>query len=122
MRLPIFLLSVATLTAGMASAQTTLVTIINPVFTDDTLQCSPGPNCYSAGITGWICGPNTQTFKMSTTEYQNAPPEGLYVAALGDTAVTGSILQTLGATVQANKTMCSSLPLERARGLPIYRL
>lgn len=42
--------------------------------------------------------------KASTAEFRSAPPEGLYVAALGNTESTDAILRTLGATVQANVT------------------
>jgi len=37
-----------------ASAQTTAIPIFNPVFNVDTLQCSPGFNCFQYGITGWV--------------------------------------------------------------------
>jgi hypothetical protein len=66
------------------------------------LSGSPGANEY--GITGWISGPVTGTFKASTTQYPSAPTTGVYCAYVGSAQgySSGSILQTLGATVQAN--------------------
>jgi len=49
-----------------------------------------------------VVGPNTGVAKFSTVQYPAAPPAGSYVAYIGDSAYTGSILQTLGATLQAN--------------------
>jgi hypothetical protein len=70
----------------------------------DVLTCSPGANCFQYGITGWVTGPNTWSLKCSTAQFPSAPPTGLYVAAIGNSDSSGSILQTLGATVQANTT------------------
>jgi len=97
------LLPLATLVLWTASAQTS-IPIFNPVFQDDTLECNPGSNCGYSGITGWIIGPGTNISKFSTSQYPGAPAEGVFVAAIGNSSVTGSILQTLGATVQANTT------------------
>jgi hypothetical protein len=81
------------------------IPIMNSRFNLDVLACSPGYDCYgNAGITGWVCGPNTSIQKMSTAQYPNAPSTGLTVGSLGNTTGTGSVLQTLGATVQANTT------------------
>ena len=97
------LLSLAALFMGVLSAQTPVsIPIINAIFQDDPLSCSPGYYCESQNITGWIVGPVTGVQKMSTAEYPSAPVDGLYVAYIGSSAATGSILQTLGATVQAN--------------------
>ncbi len=105
MKLTAFVLPIVALINGIASAQTpTAIPIINPSFIDDQLQCTPGASCFAFGITGWLCGPNTGMYKASTAEYRSAPPEGLYLAAIGGTAATGSIMQTLGDTVQANVT------------------
>jgi hypothetical protein len=104
MRLPIFVLpAFALIGIGIASAQVT-VPILNPVFSVDQLSCSPGGGCNSLNITEWLCGPQTYVLKASTTQFKIAPAEGLYVAALGTTAATGSISQTLGDTLQANVT------------------
>jgi hypothetical protein len=46
---------------------------------------------------------------MSRAQYPNAPPTGLYCAAIGNSSSSGSILQTLGATVQANTTYILTL-------------
>ena len=91
--------------ATIASAQTPVsIPILNPVFADDQLSCSPGYYCDSLGITGWSIGPQTYVQKMSSTQFKVAPQSGLYVAAIGNTSSTGSILQTTGDTVQANVT------------------
>jgi hypothetical protein len=90
---------------GNAFAQATNIPILNPQFNTDELACSPGSDCYgNAGITGWICGPTVSVTKMSTAQYPNAPSTGLTVGAIGNTTGSGSVLQTLGATVQANTT------------------
>jgi hypothetical protein len=95
------LLALAVLTTGIVSAQTTTsIPIFNPFFVDDQIACSPG--CSYPGISGWICGASNSLFKASTIQYPEAPQEGLYVAAIGYSNATGSILQTLGDTVQAN--------------------
>ena len=56
------------------------------------------------GISGWLVGPQTNTVKFGTQQYPIAPAAGIHLAALGNSNATGSILQTLGATVQANTT------------------
>lgn len=96
------------LLASPAAAQVS-IPILNPKFDMDLLTCSPGTNCYQYGITGWVTGPNTGVQKMSATQYPGAPPTGLYCAYVGGSPVSGSILQTLGATVQANTTYILTL-------------
>ena len=94
-----------------ASATTTPVPIpiLNPRFDIDVLTCSPGSNCDQYGITGWITGPSTYVAKFSSTQYPHAPSTGLYLAAIGTSSSTGSILQNLAATVQANTTYTLSV-------------
>lgn len=107
-----FWLLMAPLALGIASAQETTtisIPILNPALDMDVLTCSPGYSCYQAGITGWVIGPNTGSQKCSTTQYPNAPAGGLTVAAIGNTGSTGSMLQTLGATVQPNTTYILTL-------------
>jgi hypothetical protein len=106
MKLQTFLIPVAALiTIASASAQVpTSIPVLNPVFDEDQLSCSPGGNCYDSSITGWLVGPATGVLKASTTQYKIAPAQGLYVASLGNSSVTGSILQTTGNTLQANVT------------------
>jgi len=97
------------------------IPILNPRFDIDVLSCSPGNLCYppsGSGITGWICGPETNAQKMSTVQYPDAPPEGLYVVSIGYTYATGSILQTLGATVQANTTYTLTLNVGARADVP----
>jgi hypothetical protein len=108
MRLQTLLLPLAALFMSVLSAQTPVsIPIINAIFQDDTLDCSPG--CSYANLTGWVVGPQTGVFKASTAQYPSAPASGLYVAYLGNTDATGSILQTLSATVQANTTYTLTL-------------
>jgi hypothetical protein len=80
------------------------IPILNPKFDMDVLECSPGGSCARQGVTGWVVGPNTNVQKMSATQYPGAPATGLYAVAIGGSPVSSSILQTLGATVQANTT------------------
>jgi len=97
---------------GTASAQETTtipIPILNPRFDVDVLACSPGGSCYQYGITGWAAGPETYLGKAGTTQYPGAPSTGLYVAIIGNSSATGSILQTLGATLQANTTYILTL-------------
>jgi hypothetical protein len=103
----LLLLVVAASVFGTAFAQETAtsIPILNPKFDMDVLTCSPSNTCGQYGITGWIVGPGTGVAKFSTTQYPGiAPSTGLYVADLGYSATSGSILQTVGATVQANTT------------------
>jgi hypothetical protein len=101
MKIQTLLLSLAALSVWTASAQVN-IPILNPRFNVDVLSGSPGASQY--GITGWITGPYTGVLKASTTQYPGAPTTGFYCAYLGGTATSGSILQTLGTTVQANTT------------------
>ena len=103
-----------------ASGQETTISIsiLNPQFNADELPCTPSANCYNIGITGWLIGPGTSVFKASTTQYPEAPAGGLYVAAIGGTVGTGSILQTLGATLQANTVYKLSLSVGARADLP----
>jgi len=100
------LVLLASVLAWSASAQdaTTPITILNPQFNVDTLGCSPGSNCNSFPITGWIVGPATGLVKASAVQYPGTPADGIYVAYIGGPSVTGSIFQTLGVTVGANVT------------------
>jgi hypothetical protein len=101
----LLLLVVAASVFGTAFAQeaATSIPILNPKFDLDVLTGGPGPPG-QAGITGWVVGPQSGTFKASTNQYPNAPTTGLYCAYVGNNESSGSILQTLGATVQANTT------------------
>ena len=100
------LLPLAIAVLGTASAQDagSAIPILNPQFNVDVLSCAAGSTCNYANATGWLCGPQTWVSKLSSAQFSGVPQEGLYVVALGDTLSTGSILQTLGATVQANTT------------------
>jgi hypothetical protein len=113
-----YLLVLVVLLAGSvlctASAQETAISIpiLNPGFEDDVLACAGGVvYCYEFSITGWLCGPSTSVFKPSTAQFPGGVPGGVNIAMIGGSyasgdviAASGSILQTLGATVQANTT------------------
>jgi hypothetical protein len=103
MTIRVLLLALSAATLWTASAQTSIA-ITNPLFIDDQVKCSSGQLCSGANISGWICGPQTSIAVFSKTQYPNAPAAGLYAAALGYEYGSGSIFQTLGATVQANTT------------------
>ena len=84
-------------------AQEVPIPILNPKFDMDVLPGAPGASQF--GLTGWVVGPQSGVFKASTTQYPGiAPSTGLYCAFIGWSSSSGSILQTLGATVQANTT------------------
>jgi hypothetical protein len=85
------------------------IPILNPTFDGDGLSCGAGAGCYENGATGWLCGPNSGVAKFSTLQYPAAPPSGIFVAAIGDSSVTGSIFQTLGANIEANTTYILTL-------------
>jgi hypothetical protein len=108
MKIQTLLLSLTALSVWTASAQVN-IPILNPKFEMDVLTCSPGYNCFQSGITGWIDGPGTGLGKYSATQFPGTPPTGVYVASIGNSATSGSILQTLGATVQANTTYILTL-------------
>jgi hypothetical protein len=106
MRKYMLLLSFGVASLGMASAQDSTtpvaIPILNSHFDSDELSCAPGSDCAQLSLTGWLCGPNTGVGKMSTVQYPGAPSEGIYVAFIGDSQYTGSILQALGVNLQAN--------------------
>jgi len=97
-------LIVALLWATPGQAQMVKIPVVNPSFTQDTLNCSPGSGCNQYGISAWVTGPQTFILKAGQSQYPSAPPGGLYLAALGTSSATGSIFQQLSATVQANTT------------------
>jgi hypothetical protein len=97
------LLSLAALSTLAASAQVR-IDILNPVFEEDQLTCTAGYSCFEFNISGWICGPETGLQRVSQAEFPGIPAEGIYVAAVGNTGGTGSIVQMLGDTLQPNTT------------------
>src|SRR5579871_4345989 len=103
MKIRALVLSLAIVALSMCSARAQVsIPILNPKFDMDVLT---GPVYGSqAGITGWIAGPYSGVLRASTAQYPTAPATGLYCAYLGGPTSSGSILQTLGATVQANTT------------------
>jgi hypothetical protein len=98
-----FLLALSAATLWTASAQTSIA-ITNPLFIDDQVKCNSGQSCSAANVSGWVCGPYTGIAIFSKTQYPSAPAAGLYAAYLGEGSGSGSIFQTLGATLQANTT------------------
>jgi hypothetical protein len=103
MTIRFLLLALSAATVWTASAQTPIA-ITNSLFVDDQVKCGSGQSCSAANISGWICGPQTGIQVFSKTQYPSAPEAGLYGAYLGGSNGSGSIFQTLGATVQANTT------------------
>ncbi|HXM45825.1 MAG TPA: hypothetical protein VN924_31605 [Bryobacteraceae bacterium] len=109
MRRYLLLSPIALALVGTVFAQKTATTIpiVNPGFEDDVLACGAGVDCDASPLTGWLCGPDAGVFKPSTAQFPNGIPGGTNVAYLGrglNTIQTGSILQVVGATVQANTT------------------
>jgi hypothetical protein len=117
--IPFLLLPLATLLSWTASAQTTKIPILNPNFDEDELSCVAGSlTCWVPSATGWVLGPQTGPEKVSTQQYPSAPPGGFYVMAIGYTNTTGSMLQTLGDTVQANTTYVLKIVLGARADVP----
>src|SRR5262249_10285049 len=73
--------------------------IANAGFEDVALSCTAGPTCHLFGsVTGWTGAGRFYTFKPSVGPdgiYPNGIPEGVNVAALGDDAGSGVLVQTL---------------------------
>jgi len=86
------------------NATPVFIPILNANFDADDLGCGAGASCYSNGATGWLCGAGSGVAKFSNVQYPEAPADGLYAASIGSSYVTGSILQTVGANLQANTT------------------
>ena len=84
------------------------VPIANAGFEDVALTCTAGPFCASLGnVTGWTGTGHFYTFMPSVGsggEYPSGIPEGVNVAALGEDAGSGVVVQTLGITLQPNTT------------------
>src|SRR5262245_13800186 len=77
------------------------VPIANAGFEDVVLTCTAGPSCYSQGSIAWTGTGSSYTFKPSVGPGGTFPsgiPEGVNVAALGDGAGSGVVVQTLGIT------------------------
>jgi hypothetical protein len=114
MRRYLVLLPIALMLSGTMFAQKTATTIaiLNPGFEDDVLSCGEGFSCDAGPLTGWLCGPDAGVFKPSTAQFPNGVPGGTNVAYIGrglNTIQAGSILQAVGATVQANTTYILTL-------------
>lgn len=104
----LFLLALSASASWTASAQTS-IPIANPIFVEDEVECANGQSCATIGISGWICGPNTGIQLFTATQYPGAP-KPFNAAFIGSTLGTsGSISQTLGATVKANTTYTLSV-------------
>jgi hypothetical protein len=93
----------------IACAQETAIPILNAGFEDDVLACEPGQYCSQFSITGWLCGPESGTFRPSTVNFPTGVPEGMNVAYIGNSLATGSILQVTPAIVKANTTYTLTL-------------
>jgi hypothetical protein len=65
-----------------------------------------------------LTGPQTGPEKVSTAQYPSAPTGGFYVMAVGYTNTTGSIMQTLGDTVEANTTYVLKISLGARADVP----
>lgn len=115
------ILTMSAMALGIASAQaaTFSIPIVNPLFIDDQLSCTAGGlTCFAPGATGWLVGPQTGVELVSSAQYPFAPPEGFYVLAVGYTNVTGSVMQTLGDTLQANTTYVLKLKIGARADVP----
>ena len=103
MALRLVLLALSASSFGAVPAQTSIA-IVNRLFIDGQMKCEAGQNCFEFGISGWISGPRTNLHIMSRAHYPSAPESGIYTAAMGYSAGSGSIFHTVGATLKANTT------------------
>jgi hypothetical protein len=118
MKIQTLLLSLAALSVYAASAQVN-IPILNPLFNEDQLSCTAGElACWVPGATGWLTGPQTGPEKVSTAQYPSAPAGGFYVMAVGYTNTTGSMIQTLADTVEANTTYVLKISLGARADVP----
>jgi hypothetical protein len=105
MRRLIQLLPIAVTLPSTAFAEENCVPIPiqNPGFEADVLTCGSGLTCDNPKVPAWLPSGFAGTIKPGTGQYPAGVPEGVNVAFLGepDTS-TGSISQTLGATLKAN--------------------
>ena len=103
MKIQLLFLSLCASVLWTAAAQTPIA-IANPLFVDDEVECANGISCATFGISGWICGPNTGIQLFYATQYPSTL-RPFNAAFIGSTLGTsGSIFQTLGATVASNTT------------------
>ena len=81
------------------------VFIANAGFEDVVLPCTADPTCYIANnVAGWMGTGQFYTFKPSSGTFPSGIPEGVNVAALGDSSGSGVLVQTLGIALQPNAT------------------
>ncbi|OLE42575.1 MAG: hypothetical protein AUI36_24205, partial [Cyanobacteria bacterium 13_1_40CM_2_61_4] len=115
------ILGFAALVLWTAPAAATAVPVANSGFETDSLGCAAGPLCFAAGITNWNPSGQTATFKPSTGvggTFLTAIPDPVNVAALGNGEGTGSITQTLSATLQANTLYTLTLSVGQRSDFP----
>lgn len=83
------------------------IPIVNAGFEQVILPCAPGPACSARDVFGWTGTGQIATFKGSTGAGGNFPggiPEGVNTGGTGNEFGIGTLVQTLGATLQANTT------------------
>jgi hypothetical protein len=104
----------------LASAQesTFAIPVINPGFETDVQTCSGDP-CYVAGITGWLVGPVSGTFRPGPLQYPAGVPGGLNVAGIGNFSSSGSIMQTTGVALRADTTYVLKLSIGQRLDYPL---
>ena len=85
-------------TAGM-------ITVLNPGFEDLVLPGPGGAGNYALNnIPSWDVTGQTATFKPGAVQFPGGVPEGVNVAAAGNSIDGGVISQTLAATLETNTT------------------
>ena len=106
-----------TLYTAPAQEATFAIPVINPGFETDVQTC-PAEPCYAAGITGWMVGPVSGTFRPGPLQYPIGIPGGLNVGAIGNFSSTGSIMQTTGVTLRADTTYVLKLSIGQRLDYP----
>jgi len=83
------------------------IPIVNAGFEQVVLPCAPGPACATRDVFGWTGIGQVATFKGSTGPggvFPGGVPEGVNTGGVGNQAGIGTLVQTLGATLQPNTT------------------
>jgi len=105
-----------------ASAQVN-IHVVNPGFEIDELFCTASNDCAQYAVTGWMVGPASGFYKPGTAQFAGGAPGGSNVAFIGgdelSSSATGSISQTLIATLTPNTTYTLKFSIGSRADYPI---
>ena len=80
------------------------VLIVNGGFEQAVPPCGVGSFCDTSAVPGWTGTGATGTWRVSTRNFPAGVPEGVNAGYIGYFGMSGSLVQTLGATLQPNTT------------------